>query len=80
MHSVPLQDDICPPLVCTDVGLSHDLGRSQVAFNGSGGCGTGHRGQNLLVLSVSEVRLWAWNTSDAEREEASTSDQVCVTY
>lgn len=71
VHSMPLQDDICPPLVCTDVRLSHDLGHSQVVFNGSGGCGTGNSGQNLLVLSVSKIQLWTWNTFDAEREKSS---------
>lgn len=55
VHRVSLQDDICPPLVCTDVGFGDDLCGSQVVFNSSGGCGTGHRGQNLLVVPVSEV-------------------------
>lgn len=66
---VSVEDDFCLPLVCDDVGLSHDLCHRQVVLDGFGRGGAGHRRQKLLVLLVSKIWLWDLNISDTERGE-----------
>lgn len=54
MLQMPVEDDLCLPLVCADVGLRHDLCYPQVILDGPGGRGAGKCGQKLVLL-VSEV-------------------------
>lgn len=60
-------DGLSPPPVGEDVRQGHDLALSQVALHGRGGSGASRRREELLVILVREIQLWALGCSRPEQ-------------